>query len=266
MTPSDFVSSLIRDFGEQSGPNRNQDEDATSIQWKDIGLAVSHVFRSAPGCRTMIGPMNIEMKPCKQVTRKKRARPSQSSRPEELDESATEGKTDTDRNMATMFDILRKNRKVNLQNLILNRNSFAQTVENLFALSFLVKDGRAEITVGEEGCHLVSPKNAPGANAILSGEVSYSHFSFRFDFGDWKLMLASVEDGEELMPHRDEVSVQPNSDSEEAQAIYPTTPIKKLSRNRDLVRHEQTVVEDSPENRDADASQLAIRKGKRKLL
>lgn len=79
-------------------------------------------------------------------------------------------------------------------------------------------------------------------------------------------MLASVEDGEELMPHRDEVSVQPNSDSEEAQAIYPTTPIKKLSRNRDLVRHEQTVVEDSPENRDADASQLAIRKGKRKLL
>ncbi|CAI9761135.1 unnamed protein product [Fraxinus pennsylvanica] len=205
--------------------------DATSLQWKEIGLAVSHVFRGASGICTTIGPMNTEVKPCKQVTRKKRGRPTQSSLPEELDESATEGKTDTDKNMATVFNILRKNRKVNLQTLILNRNSFAQTVENLFALSFLIKDGRAEITVGEKGCHLVSPKNAPGANAILSGEVSYSHFSFRFDFGDWKLMLASIEDGEELMPHRDKVNVQPNSDSVEAQAINPTTPIKKLSRN-----------------------------------
>ncbi|KAL2501660.1 Non-structural maintenance of chromosomes element 4-like protein A [Forsythia ovata] len=155
MTPSDFVSSLIRDFGEQGGPNRNQDEGATSIRWKEIGLAVSHVFRNAPGCCTMVGPMNTEVKPYKQVARKKRARPTKRSQPEELDESTSEEKTDTDRNMATMFDILRKKRKVNLENLILNRNAFAQTVENLFALSFLVKDGRAEITVDEKNCHLV---------------------------------------------------------------------------------------------------------------
>lgn len=73
----------------------------------------------------------------------------------QLDETANNEKTDTDKNMATMFDILRRNRKVKLENLILNRNSFAQTVENLFALSFLIKDGRAEISVDEAGCHLV---------------------------------------------------------------------------------------------------------------
>lgn len=73
----------------------------------------------------------------------------------QIDDSAAEEKTDTDKNMATMFNILRKNRIAGLENLILNRTSFAQTVENLFALSFLVKDGRAEIKVDEKGRHLV---------------------------------------------------------------------------------------------------------------
>ncbi|KAK6149211.1 hypothetical protein DH2020_016736 [Rehmannia glutinosa] len=263
VTPSDFVSCLLRDFGQEGGPNSSQDESRSLIRWKDIGRVVSHVFRSAPGCCTMVGPMNTELKQRKVAVHRKRARPTDNERPEEE-------KTDTDKNMATMFDILRRYRKVKLENLILNRNSFAQTVENLFALSFLIKDGRAEISVDDAGCHLVSPRNAPSANAILSGEASYSHFIFRFDFRDWKLMLTSVVAGDELMPHRTDVdktsNAQPDSESEEAQAAQPTTPIRKLCRNRGLVMQEQSVVEDSPESDDTAAARAAaIRKGKRKL-
>ncbi|XP_059669564.1 non-structural maintenance of chromosomes element 4 homolog B-like [Cornus florida] len=251
LTPADFITGLLGAYGQQGGASRGAEYGRDSVQWKDIGLAVSHIFKRVNGCCTMVGPMNTEIKRRKRTaSRRKLERPTQSSRPEELDHSGTEGRSETDKNMATMFDILKKNRRVKLEIIILNRISFAETVENLFALSFLVKDGRAEITMDEKGCHLVSPRNAPSANAVVSGEVAYSHFIFRFDFKDWKLMTASVAVGEELMPQRNQVKI--SSDS-------------KLSRNRALVLQEQMITEDSPEGYDSAASVAAIQNGKRKL-
>lgn len=74
---------------------------------------------------------------------------------QQVDSTEAEKKTDTDKNMSIMFEILRRKKRVRLESLILNRMSFAQTVENMFALSFLVKDGRIEITVDENGSHIV---------------------------------------------------------------------------------------------------------------
>ena len=61
--------------------------------------------------------------------------------------------------VAVMFGVLKRNNPVKLDNLILNRHSFAQTVENLFALSFLVRDGRVFMEVDENGSHLVCKKS-----------------------------------------------------------------------------------------------------------
>ncbi|KAL6499587.1 hypothetical protein OROGR_027497 [Orobanche gracilis] len=210
VSPSEFVSCLIRDFGPQNFANRSS-RNSRNISWRDIGSLVSPIVMNIPGCKTD-GPMETKLKPRMQklVARGKRSRPVGKARPKEVGtitifalEKAAEAVTDTDRNILVMFEILKKEKRVKADNLMLNRSSFAQTVENLFALSFLIKDGRVRIDFDESGSQLVVPTNGPSAEEIKSGEAKNHQFIFRFDFDDWKLMKTLVPEGEELMPRRD---------------------------------------------------------------
>ncbi|XP_065864462.1 non-structural maintenance of chromosomes element 4 homolog A [Euphorbia lathyris] len=268
ITPADFISRLLLEFGVANRALDNEVNAPNSIKWKEIGLLVSPIFLKCNGCSTMIGPMNTELKQRKTVVNRisrKRTRPTERSQPEKVNDSGKEEKTDTDNNMATMFEILRRKRQARLENIILNRRSFAQTVENLFALSFLVKDGRIEIIVDESGSHIVSPRNAPAANSVMSGEVTFRHFVFRFDFKDWKVMTQVVKEGDELMPDRKSVSCEVDQSAANNMAEnLKRTPIRKFSRNRGLVLQEDSVVEDSPETEIAKAN--ATLRCKRKLI
>lgn len=51
VTPSDFVSCLLREFADINVTSR--ENDLVSVSWKDIGLSVSSIFMNGHGCRTM---------------------------------------------------------------------------------------------------------------------------------------------------------------------------------------------------------------------
>ncbi|RLM74938.1 hypothetical protein C2845_PM15G18430 [Panicum miliaceum] len=229
-TPSEFVTALLRKFGVTATPLDDSNE---PFSWSSLGGAASTLFMTATGCQTMHGPMGLAIKERRHVFRRESGRLD--SRPAEPDALAPDQdeRNDTDKNMAVMFDLLVHHKSVKLEHLILNRQSFAQTVENIFALSFLVKDGRAEINVVDSGDHFVAPRNAPAAGLIASRKVTNSQFVFRFDTEDWQfpaishpynsascidipsvgvdvlpcsahsqIMQRVVKPGEEVMPHR----------------------------------------------------------------
>ncbi|KAM0932376.1 putative non-structural maintenance of chromosome element 4, Nse4/EID family [Dioscorea sansibarensis] len=210
LTPTVFLTSLIKNSGKRYGESHLGNIPNTKI-WVDVGLMVAPILRISPAFQTMVGPMNTDVKQRKTSVRGQRTRPAGRTYAKELTGTEGEKKVDTDMNMITMFDILRKNKIIRLENLVLNRTSFAQTVENLFTLSFLVKDGRVSVTVNMDGHHLVSPRKAPAATSITSGNASYNQFIFRFDFNDWKLMTKIVKEGEEVMPHRNFQTGKPSA-------------------------------------------------------
>ncbi|XP_051120776.1 non-structural maintenance of chromosomes element 4 homolog B-like [Andrographis paniculata] len=225
ISPYQFVSHLVGEFGKHKEFRKNS---PVVIAWKDIGSLSTLIFMNVPGCATMIGPMRHKIKPLNRVypgpssrsfgmshyssqqwkqpvvpTRlKTRKRSAQTRDHPQEHTTVAEAVSNTDENIRIMFEILKKEKQLKVENLILNRNSFAQTIENLFALSFLVKDGRVCIDVDTSGSQVITPCNGPSAEEIESRAAKSHHFMFRFDIDDWKLMKTLVPGGEEVMPVR----------------------------------------------------------------
>jgi hypothetical protein len=76
-------------------------------------------------------------------TQRKQKRPlAEVVAPEQLQHIQETEKQETDRNMNVMWKVLEEcGRPVPMTDLVLNPKDFAQTVENMFTLSFLVSPG-----------------------------------------------------------------------------------------------------------------------------
>ncbi|KAL6585344.1 hypothetical protein OROMI_004633 [Orobanche minor] len=66
-TPAEFVSSLITRFEQQKRSKLLSE----NVSWQLIGSSVSSIFMRVSGCKTMIRPMEDELKQRKPVVRAK---------------------------------------------------------------------------------------------------------------------------------------------------------------------------------------------------
>ncbi|MCD7463342.1 Non-structural maintenance of chromosomes element 4 A [Datura stramonium] len=227
ISPSMFISWLLKSYGLRKGRPKNAAEhliigkSRIAVNWEKIGADASLVFMGGKGCKTMLGVLKTEFKPRKQlvvytgyqkpevydsypkeiaVYRKMPPRKVYLTRPKLVAGETAKDKPDVNKNMSNIYELLKEKKSVMLDKLFFRRNSFAHTVENLFALSFLVHDGQASISADETGSRFLC-KIVP--RSIAHCEAVRHQFILRYDYNDWKLMQAVLPEGEELKANRE---------------------------------------------------------------
>ena len=76
------------------------------------------------------------------------------------EEDVTGNGNETTVNVAKIYQCLLQVQEMNVFKFFINANSFSQTVENLFHLSFLVRDGKVSIEEDEDGDVIIFPTPA----------------------------------------------------------------------------------------------------------
>lgn len=141
--------------------NEYVDEDRGGIMdWVRLGTDCAGLFRAPPELAFLCGPLEKPERERKAAQRRKRAAEDDGEEETGYEETTGRGAGGAQKEEATnlrlqkLSDVMRTRATErdgsDLMSLVVNPDSFCETVENLFDLSFLVKDGKAALAIDAE--------------------------------------------------------------------------------------------------------------------
>jgi len=209
----DFVSKLVTFMGghvqgrerDSQAPSDVDEEDeleAGPLNWDKIGRKALAKSRRVPAMEFMLGPLSVEQKKRTQVKRAKFDKDKEEERrPQEINEDDIQkSENETSLNVLKVREILESlEGEVNLFNFIVNPNSFAQSVENLFYLSFLIRDGLVTMDVKDSepvifACDPLAPEQMDTSQK--------KQMIMELDEETWKRAIEVFQIRDCMIPHR----------------------------------------------------------------
>ncbi|KAL8874582.1 MAG: hypothetical protein Q9174_000109 [Haloplaca sp. 1 TL-2023] len=95
---------------------------------------------------------------------------------------------------------------------VINPKSFGQTVENIFYVSFLIRDGDVEVSRGEDLLPTIAPVERRSGNEQHATGAQKHQAIFHIDFDLWEDLIDTFEIERSIIPHRqDEDQPQVNA-------------------------------------------------------
>ncbi|KAJ3244363.1 nuclear protein [Chytriomyces hyalinus] len=132
-----------------------EDEQRRDLEWNQLAGLVSTCGFRAPSLDFLYGPLAAEPKARKEGKRNAvRINKDASTllKPQQLQQDDIEKQeNETAKSVQTIHKILKKLGSKNFFEFAINPDSFGQSVENIFYISFLVRDGSVAIDIDEDG-------------------------------------------------------------------------------------------------------------------
>ncbi|NXO80286.1 NSE4A protein, partial [Sitta europaea] len=186
------------------GVNRTEETDDTedfpgvflpSDAWQTVGEEAVKYFRRAPTFHYMMGSFKSELPvPKQRIERQKKASrgkaeqamPAQLKKMEESHQEATEKEVERIlRILQTHFEN-DPNTPISFFDFVIDPNSFARTVENMFHVSFLIKDGLAKIKLDEDELPIIEPLKPSGGGEEDSRAGARNQVVLSLDQKEWQ--------------------------------------------------------------------------------
>ena len=255
--------------------------DDGEVDWSRIGRLIANpIQRQATIASFMSGPLRAHYVIKERRVRQRAEKEDLSEvRAEHLQSTAEEHHSQTDHRVAAMEVTLKRLRSVDYFQLILNRQSFGQTIENMFDLTFLIKKGVAQIMEREsDGLPFVRYNEAASEqansnesnadskqydvsdndddnntnNSLQPSNAKRSHTSsvVAFNHATWKELCDLYATKAQMIAHRSEEKYD-DDDGEDANRVDQSDDEEKAVDNADIL-----VADD-----DADEQELGHRGG-----
>ncbi|EJD03215.1 uncharacterized protein FOMMEDRAFT_140916 [Fomitiporia mediterranea MF3/22] len=192
----------ITEDGENVDPDVEGDR---PLDWSAVGRKAMAKSRRVPAQDFMLGLLTVEAKKRNIAKRTQREKADAvERRPQELKEDDIErSENETTKNVAALEGFLKKQpAPMNLFHLIINPESFGQSVENLFYLSFLIRDGKVSLEYSEDTNEPMIMLVEPPTDEDYKEGLTKKQLILELDITTWKRAIEVFEIRKSALPTR----------------------------------------------------------------
>lgn len=188
-------------------------DESRALNWEAIGLRANQFNNQVVSTDFMYGPLAVEKKLRKQVKQVRIIRNQEDLiQPTQLQgQDLGQQENETSANVNQIYRILDERGPTNLLEFVVNPASFSQTVENIFYVSFLIRNAVAEID-DSTGQPLLSTRAPPTQEETAQG-LGKSQLILNMDMKLWREIIATYGIQNAIIPTRPTTSAALSSSS-----------------------------------------------------
>jgi len=193
-----------------TGTEEDEDEvDLPIAAWKQLGKKAISLFRKTPSFEFLLGPLVIEVQVKEKNARTPRKKDEEGvTKKLEQIESVEKQEEATTKEVDRIYKILKKKTKdgqrpICFFKFTINPESFGQTVENIFHVAFLIKDGRVSVDFDDDDLPTI---NLHKAAEEQPEDVPRKQVVMPLSMKDWQELIEVYEITVAMIPTRSRVN------------------------------------------------------------